>query len=193
MHKMQKYRSAPLTFIVHIGIMETFLKGFVSIMRDQIIYASILSLQCEGLKFSVDSLAKKLKISKKTIYKYFPNKEQLALAIYERYYLDAGKQVQAILNAHEKDRNSKLLHLYYESMKMIRSEIFNKYQLNEVVLSYAKQQNDALWRIISDALYHAKSEKTKQALEIIISGAFEKLYDLQDEPDAVIERLVMLL
>lgn len=50
-------------------------------MRERIIKAAIESLQAEGLKFSVDTIASKLKISKKTIYKFFPDKETLAYAI----------------------------------------------------------------------------------------------------------------
>ena len=57
-------------------------------MREKIICESINSLRLEELRFSVDSLAEKLKISKKTIYKYFSNKEELAVAIYQRYYSD---------------------------------------------------------------------------------------------------------
>ena len=49
-------------------------------MRDRIIRASIENLRREGLKFSVDTLTAQLKISKKTVYKYFPDKESLAVA-----------------------------------------------------------------------------------------------------------------
>lgn len=52
-------------------------------MKNKIIEESITSLQQEGLRFSVDTLAERLKVSKKTIYKYFPTKEVLAYAIYE--------------------------------------------------------------------------------------------------------------
>ena len=45
-------------------------------MRDKIIQASIEGIRKEGLKFSVDLLAGKLKISKKTVYKYFPDKDK---------------------------------------------------------------------------------------------------------------------
>lgn len=55
--------------------METKKKGFVSVLRDAIIQASIESLRQEGLKFSVDILSDKMKISKKTVYKYFPDKQ----------------------------------------------------------------------------------------------------------------------
>ena len=49
-------------------------------MRDRVIRASIENLRREDLKFSVDTLTAQLKISKKTVYKYFPDKEALAVA-----------------------------------------------------------------------------------------------------------------
>lgn len=52
-------------------------------MKNTIIDASIELFQSVGLKFSIDMLAKKLKISKKTIYKYFIDKGSLAIALYE--------------------------------------------------------------------------------------------------------------
>ena len=42
-------------------------------MRDKIVEASIEALRNEGLKFSVDTLADSLRISKKTVYKFFPD------------------------------------------------------------------------------------------------------------------------
>lgn len=50
-------------------------------MKDRITEESIKSLQQEGLRFSVPTLAERLKISKKTVYKYFPTKEALANAV----------------------------------------------------------------------------------------------------------------
>ena len=62
--------------------METKKKGNVSVLREAIIQTSIESLRQEGLKFSVDTLCDKMKISKKTVYKYFPDKQALAVALY---------------------------------------------------------------------------------------------------------------
>ena len=72
-------------------------------MRKRIIAESIKNLQNEGLKFSVDTLAEKLKISKKTIYKYFPTKEALALAMYEKYYSCSINRAKDMLAKEETD------------------------------------------------------------------------------------------
>lgn len=66
-------------------------------MRDRIISESIESLRKEGLRFSVDTLAERLNISKKTIYKYFPTKEALAFALYQRYYANIKAQVDQLM------------------------------------------------------------------------------------------------
>jgi AcrR family transcriptional regulator len=79
--------------------METKKGEIVSTVRDRILRESIESLRREGLKFSVDTLADRLKISKKTVYKFFPDKEALALALYETYYADAKAQATALLDA----------------------------------------------------------------------------------------------
>ena len=43
-------------------------------------------LKVEGLKFAVDDLSLSLNISKKTIYKYFTSKEELAKEVYLYIY-----------------------------------------------------------------------------------------------------------
>lgn len=85
-------------------------------IKTKIIQQSIKSLQAEGLRFSIDLLAKELKISKKTIYKYFKNKEALAMAIYEKFYLDTKKKITQILKNKPKNYLFELLSLYLQSL-----------------------------------------------------------------------------
>lgn len=162
-------------------------------MKDKIICASIESLRQEGLKFSVDSLANKLKISKKTIYKFFPDKEALALAIYEKYYAEAKEKAEMLINSHASSAHSELLHLYFDSKTMMRRDIFNKYKLNESIYSYTTAQNDALWNIISASFGNRTSKENMNTIRIIVDGSFEKLCNAGLNPDAVIKRLVQLL
>lgn len=162
-------------------------------MKDKIICASIESLRQEGLKFSVDTLACKLNVSKKTIYKYFPDKEALALAIYEKYYHDAKEKAQMLITDNMPSLYCVLLDLYYDAKVMTRKDIFNKYKLNEKIYSYTTEQNDALWKIICATFGKGTSEEDIKTMRIIIDGSFEKLCDARLNPDAVIERLVHLL
>ncbi len=68
-------------------------------MREKIITEALESLRRDGIKFSVDVLAEKLKISKKTVHKLFPSKEALAFAMYETCYANARKKAQALVGA----------------------------------------------------------------------------------------------
>ena len=173
--------------------METKREIFVSAVKKKIVRESIESIRKEGLKFSVDTLADRLKISKKTVYKYFPDKETLALAIYETYYDDAIGQAKTLIGTNTISALTKLLYLYLDSKMMLRDEIFNKYKLNHTIYSYAAKQNDLLWILISSDFSGSKKEKDKPALRVIIDGTFEKICNDKINPDVVIERLVKLL
>lgn len=162
-------------------------------MRELIIKASIDSLRQEGLKFSVDMLANKLKISKKTIYKIFPNKEALALALYEKYYGDVIISIHEMKKGDSISLRCELLHLYFDSKMMTRKDIFNKYKLNDTIYSYVSVQNNKLWDIISEKTNSRLSEHDIESIKLIIDGTFEKLCNENKEPDDVIERLVQLL
>ncbi len=173
--------------------METKKESFVSIMKEKIILTSIESLRQEGLRFSVDTLAGKLNISKKTIYKFFPDKEALALAIYEKYYTDAKQKAQMLIQSNVPSLHSDLLSLYFDSKIMTRRDIFNKYKLNKKLYSYATEQNNALWETIASSFEQDSAKKDMDTMRIIVDGAFEKLCETQQSPNTVIERLVELL
>lgn len=161
-------------------------------MKDRIIAESIASLRQDGLRFSVDSLAEKLRISKKTVYKYFPSKEALALALYDVYFSEAISRAASITQSSAPSITD-LLHLYYDAKVMVRSEIFNKYRLNESIHSYVSERNDALWQTVSEALFPAASAEEQKTIRIIVDGVFEKLCNESVAPDSVIERMKKLL
>ncbi len=158
-------------------------------MKNAIIEASISGLQKEGLMFSIDAVSEKLKISKKTIYKYFPNKEALALAIYEKYYADIINRADDIVKSQDAP-NRELLFLYFESIKMVRKEIFNKFNLNKVIYDFAVKKNNELWLKFSSLLPDGNDSET---VRIIIDGTFEKLCNFQSMTEKTIERLIKIL
>lgn len=177
-------------------------------MRDRIVHESINSLREEGLRFSVDTLATRLKISKKTVYKYFPDKETLAFAIFEAYYAEVNRRVQALIGSPTASTKKELLSLYYDAKVMTRPDIFNKYALNEALGAYVAEHNHTLREKILAALpkdgmpydgtpYNGTpslgASSDTEALGIIIDGAFEKLCQMNHAPEAVIEGLVKLL
>ena len=161
-------------------------------MKNEIIRESIISLRQEGLKFSIDTLADRLRISKKTVYKYFPDKETLALALYEKYFDNAAEQAEKLLNGCGRPARLSLLRLYYDAKVMTRGEIFNKYKLNGTIYAYVSERSNALWETVSSALGAASAEEG-ETLRIILDGTFEKLCTTQGDSEAVIERLADLL
>lgn len=173
------------------GIMETKKGYFVSSMRDKIVEASIEALRNEGLKFSVDTLADSLRISKKTVYKFFPDKEALALALYEKYYTDTVHKARILIGRNTPLSKKELLDLYFDSKTMTRRDIFNKYKLNGTIAAFAASKNDELWSLIASSLRKEKTDQ--QTLRIIVDGAFEKLCNDGFNPDKVIKRLVDVL
>ena len=162
-------------------------------MKDRIISESIESLRREGLRFSVDTLAERLNISKKTVYKYFSNKEALALALYQKYYADIKAKADLLIGENTAAAHKELLNLYYDAKMMTRSDIFNKYKLNDVITSFTSRQNDELLNNILTSADSCRSKSDREALRIIADGAFEKLCNEKIAPDGVLDRLAELL
>ncbi|MDD6995464.1 MAG: TetR/AcrR family transcriptional regulator [Candidatus Borkfalkiaceae bacterium] len=159
-------------------------------MKDRIIEESIASLRREGLRFSVDTLAERLNISKKTIYKYFPTKEALAVALYQKYYADLKVQAESLAGEDSVTARFKLLSLYFDAKSMTSRDIFNKYKLNEAISSFTATENERLLNIVFSSLNCAISQQDKTVLRIVINGSFEKLCNEKIAPERVINWLV---
>ncbi|MGN0812649.1 MAG: TetR/AcrR family transcriptional regulator [Candidatus Coproplasma sp.] len=161
-------------------------------MKERIILESIESLRREGLRFSVDTIAQRLNLSKKTIYKYFPDKQSLAVALYERYYADANAEVVKLAGYNSQSARVKLLSLYFDAKLMTSGGIFNKYKLNGALRTYTQKQNDKLFKAIYPSL-GGSSERDEAVLRIIIDGTFEKLCTQKLCAEEVINYLVKAL
>ncbi|MCB9498776.1 MAG: TetR/AcrR family transcriptional regulator [Bacillales bacterium] len=80
-------------------------------MKEEIILECINLFNIEGCKFHLDDVAKNLKISKKTIYKYFSSKEDILKTIVEES-ADAVKERQiAIYNDNTLETKEKLFQI----------------------------------------------------------------------------------
>lgn len=153
-------------------------------MRDQIIDLSIEELKKDGLRFSVDTIALKLHISKKTIYKYFNNKEELASAVYESYYDKANTNISLAIKANAKEE---ILLIYYDSFLMTRDSIFNKYAINSVK-EMAINNHNLLWSSIEKTI-----NKDAGIIKTIIDGSFNNSLTSNVLIDELIKYLVKLL
>lgn len=158
-------------------------------MRDSIIKYSIEVLLRDGLRFSIDDVAKALKISKKTIYKIFPTKEQLAIEIYKAYYEDALREIETISKIQSEANVAQMLDIYYRSHCMVREEIFNKYAINASIRDLAQTKHNNIRKFIENL----SAPADKSAIMVIIDGALQKLYENKDEEEKVIAKLVKFL
>lgn len=158
-------------------------------MRDAIIKSSIDGLLKNGLRFSIDEVAKSLRISKKTIYKYFASKEELAAEIYGTFYADARKIISDIGDSRTREAAKRILTLYYRSHCMIRSEIFNKYALNTNIRALAEANHEYVKKQFENFL----PKNDRISLAIIVDGALQKLCENESEEENIIERLAFLI
>lgn len=162
-------------------------------LKERIIDESIRCLQEEGLRFSVDSLAKRLRISKKTIYQCFPSKEALAYALYEKYYAGAMRNAAALAAQGGAELPSLLLHCYFDAARMVRGEIFNQYCLNGAVGEFAMRQHAALWAAIRPHLCGGMTQAEASICRLVVDGAFDRAITRRADPGAVIDMLWRLL
>ena len=145
-------------------------------MKDVIIKRAITELQKEGLRFSIDEVAKSLKISKKTIYKSFYENAISQIGLTETVHLDESVAKQ-------------MLTVYFQSHCMARNEIFNKYSLNESIRLLAQSNHKKIKFSIEKKL----PQSDKDALMIIIDGSLQKLCESEGSGEEVLNRLVTLL
>ena len=59
-------------------------------MKEKILFAAAAELNTRGIRFTVDSVAARLGISKKTIYRYYASKEELITRIIEEALADVA-------------------------------------------------------------------------------------------------------
>ena len=81
-------------------------------MREKIIYTAIEEFTRNGLKFTMNDVAKALGISKKTIYTVFESKQDVLMAIADRYARDFTDMRQEIEADTELDTLEKLEQLF---------------------------------------------------------------------------------
>ena len=66
-------------------------------LKEQILKGTIQVFNCKGLKFTMDDIAELLKISKKTLYKVFNDKEELFLAMVDYIFDTIKESEQAVV------------------------------------------------------------------------------------------------
>lgn len=160
-------------------------------MKEDIIKLSIKYLKKDGLKFNLDLIAHDLKISKKTIYKYFKDKEDLALNVYSYYFDTLDTKINKIINSNNIDL-IKILDLYYESLIMTREDMFNKFNLNSSCLNYINSRNISTFNLISP-LFNLNNEEEIDIYKTIIDGTIKLSIKENKNKALIIKELKNLL
>lgn len=158
-------------------------------MKDKIIEQSIIGLQNDGLRFSVDLVAQQLKISKKTVYKYFATKEELARAVYKRFYDDIFANAVQTEKLCREEKIKNLLQTYGNSAWLNSDAIFNKYALNAPLRAFAEAQHAAIWALIENCLQ--KDQQFRQSAKLIVDAVCEKSHG--NVAEKVLEMLTEML
>lgn len=154
-------------------------------MRDKILYAVSENVQIYGIrKINLDIIASQLKISKKTIYKYFNNKEDI-IKTYLNEIIDTDKEnTKKILTSDSfiGDKCFKLLHV--EHKYNFPSSIINdikKYYKDEwnKLLELKKYKINSLFNILTELKQQNKlrDDINLSIIALMINDISEKLLD----------------
>ena len=106
-------------------------------MKNRILNAAALELNSRGTKFTMNSVASRLGISKKTLYAHFPSKDAIIAGIFDVVLEDIADQRQAILTS-EMSLSERLTAIL--TMKPRRLG-----KINEAVLSDIRQAYSEEW------------------------------------------------
>lgn len=116
-------------------------------MKAAIIRVTAGFLDGDGEKFTVDNIAAALKISKKTIYKYFDGKEQLAKAVFDDI-IAKTESAQKDLRAKASDARRMLIDyliLFMEIYRLNRDAVFRMYGLSESLKKHVLRAAEKNW------------------------------------------------
>jgi|GEM_PF-4589721 len=146
--------------------------------KEAIVRRSLLLLRRDGLIFSVDDLARDLKMGKAKIYRYFPSKEALAKAVYARLH----EEEMAALN--EKPTVDAVLSVYQEALVYGDPALFNRYSINEAVHRFAdsllKEVEDKALSLLKEASPKASLPGFREALESALFSFAKKGGDVRE-------------
>lgn len=100
--------------------------------QEKIYDESIKLLKKEGTRFTIDDLSSLLHMAKKTIYSYFPSKEELASWIYDTSFtrFDESLAKVSATSPMDWDLLSKLMVNFADILNISEESTFNRYSLN---------------------------------------------------------------
>ena len=111
-------------------------------MQEKILTALTLEMKDRGLKFTMDDLARRLGISKRTLYEHFSSKEQLIASLLEHSFAEVKSKRTEIFNNPALDIPTKL-----QKMLTVRSVLWM--EGSEHIAIDIKNQMPRQWQLIT--------------------------------------------
>ncbi|BBB90691.1 MAG TPA: TetR/AcrR family transcriptional regulator [Methylomusa anaerophila] len=127
-------------------------------MKERILKTAAEEMNERGVKFTVDAVAARLGISKKTLYQYFESKDHLIASIVDAAIVDMANQKAEIMNSN-KDFVSKLA-----AIVTVEPKIFGK--VHDWVLEDIKRHRPEDWERITCF----RRERTQAMAKILEEG-----------------------
>jgi AcrR family transcriptional regulator len=137
-------------------------------IKQKIIDSAIENLTKQGLGFSVDSLSKEMKMSKKTIYLYFRSKSELASSIYAHVRQDFDNDL-SLLNL------TLSCYDYAHYLYLCRQEILKRFSLSQSLVRHTEKDRDEMFTAFANGFLKDKpgDQKTwRLVLESALPQAF---------------------
>jgi AcrR family transcriptional regulator len=138
-------------------------------------------------RVSVEEICEKSGISKMTFYRYFPNKIELAKAVFDKAAREGYEQFQSIMNESisPEEKIQKILLLKFEGTHDISKEfLMDFYSGRETGLGdYVQVQTNDIWKnIISDFKSAQQQGVFRQDIKIeFFFSASQKLFELLND------------
>lgn len=153
---------------------------------DRIFYGTIEELRVNGVKFTMDSLADRLGISKRTLYETIPSKKEVVELVIDRTFADVKKQQAAIFEDKTLPLVEKLRKLltiiptYADILDYRRvNEIRRVYpQLHQKISDYINTDWDRTIALLEEGMMAGVvKQKNLVILKVLLCEIFEKLLD----------------
>lgn len=127
-------------------------------MRERIILVAAQDMNERGVKFTVEAVAAKMGISKKTLYQYFPSKQALISAIMDTVLENMETQIATILNS-DRPFVEKL-----EALLCVQPDFLDK--INDWVTSDIERYLPVEW----EKLVQHRRRRTQSLRELLSQG-----------------------
>lgn len=169
-------------------------------MEEKIIKAVIHLFEKEGIKFTLDDLAEQEAISKKTIYKFFDNKEQLVERTVDYVFDDIARQHVVIIST-DKPLLEKLREvlLVYPTVFQVTEQSMKKIiqfypSIYQQILAHFNAQWDVTFQLLHDCIAQKIVQPiSDQTFQIIMVGIFDNVIRYPEQKKVLSECVEVVL